>query len=74
MDLPYTAIKDDITGTSRWSVHHSIIFSHDGKFYKAHYSVGATESQYESPWEYEEEVDCTEVHVVEKTVKTWEEI
>lgn len=74
LDLPSAAIKDEITGTSRWSIHHYIIFAYDGKFYSTHYSEGATESQDERPWEYEDEVDCTEVHIVEKLVKTWEPV
>ncbi len=71
LGLPYSAIKDDITGTSRWSEHHEIIFSHDGKFYRAHYSQGLTEYQDESPWEYESEIDCTQVELKEKLVKVW---
>lgn len=72
LDLPYNAVENDITSVSRWSVHHSIIFEYDGKFWRASYSEGATEMQDERPWEYEEDVECTEVHQVEKTVKVWE--
>lgn len=71
LDLPYGAIKDDITSTSRWSIHHEIIFAHDGKFYHAHYSEGATEMQDERPWEYETEVECIEVELKEVMVKKW---
>jgi len=40
-----------------------------------HYSVGATESQWERPWEYEgEEIECTEVHQIEKLIKVWESV
>lgn len=74
LDLPYTAIKDDITSTSRWSVHHEIIFEYLGKFYRTHYSEGATEMQDERPWDYIEEVECTEVQIVEKTIKVWEDV
>ena len=74
LDLPDGAIKDTIINTSRWSVHHEIIFAYNGKFYKTNYTVGATEMQDESPWEYLENVDCVEVQVVEKTVKVWEEV
>lgn len=59
--LPYNAIEDTIVENSRWSIHHKIIFEHDGKFYQTYYSVGATEMQYERPWEYEDKVKCTEV-------------
>lgn len=74
LDLPDKAIKDTITSTSRWSEYHEIIFSYNDKFYKTHYSQGLTEYQDESPWENEEEVECTEVELVEKTVKVWKEI
>lgn len=71
LGLPGTAIKDTITSTSRWSEHHEIIFAHDGKFYRTHYSQGLTEYQDESVWEYSEEVDCEEVELVEKLCKVW---
>lgn len=74
LGLPDAAIKNNIIGTSRWSIIHEIIFAHDGKFYKTTYRVGATEMQEESPWEYEEEVNCIEVQLVEKTIKVWEEV
>ena len=70
--LPRNAIKDEIYDNSRWSVHHSIVFVHNDKFYKTGYSVGATEMQDESPWEYDTDVECVEVKLVEKLVKTWE--
>lgn len=72
LNLPDSAIKDTITDTSRWSEHHEIIFAHDDKFYRTHYSQGLTEQQDESPWDYEEEVECTEVELVEKLVKVWQ--
>ncbi|MDD4779099.1 MAG: hypothetical protein PHT02_00650 [Tissierellia bacterium] len=74
LDLPYGAIEDNITDTSRWSIHHTIIFEHEGKYYRTHYSEGATEMQDERPWEYDNEVECTEVHQVEKVVKVWEAV
>jgi hypothetical protein len=72
--LPYSAIFDKLVDHTRWSVVHEIVFENRGKFYKTRYSVGATESQAEEPWEYEDEVECTEVHIVEKLVKTWENV
>lgn len=74
LDLPYSALEDKIVDTSRWSIHHSIIFEDQGKFYKTYYSEGATEMQDESPWEYDNEIECTEVHIVEKLVKVWEAV
>jgi hypothetical protein len=71
LDLPYSAIFDEITDNGRWSIYHRCIFEDNGKFYETHYSVGATESQDERPWEYEENVDCFEVELKEVTVKKW---
>lgn len=52
-------------------MHYEIVFEHEGKFYRATYSVGATECQDEAPWEYEDKVLCEEVKQVEKLVKVW---
>jgi hypothetical protein len=70
----YEIISDTVTDTSRWSVYHSLIFRYKDKYYSCEYSVGATELQDESPWEYEKEVLCQEVHLVERTIKVWEPI
>ena len=74
LDLPWTAIHDEIVDTGRWSIHHRIVFQDNGKFYSTHYSVGATESQDERPWEYDNEVECSEVELKEVIVKKWIEI
>lgn len=74
LDLPYSALERNITDTSRWSIYYEIIFEYKGKFYRTSYGEGATECQDERPWEYQKEVECTEVHQVEKTVKVWEPI
>lgn len=71
LDLPDSALLDEITSTSRWNVHHRIIFPYQGRFYQAHYSEGATEMQDESPWEYEDVVTCEEVELKEVKVKKW---
>lgn len=71
LDLPSNAVLDEITDTSRWSVHHRIIFKHEGKFYETYYSEGATEMQDESPWEYDDEVECDEVELKEVKVVKW---
>lgn len=49
---------------------HEIVFEDNGKFYQTTYSEGATEMQYESPWEYDDEVECTEVELREVKVKS----
>lgn len=65
-------IEDKVIGNSRWSIQHSLIFRVADNFYRAKYSVAATECQDEGPWEYEEEVEITPVHQVEKTILVWE--
>lgn len=61
-------VRDDIIDTTRWSIVHELVFSYDGKFYQTTYSVGATEQQDESPFQYEDDqIDCTEVEPVEVT-------
>lgn len=71
LDLPYSALLDEIKDNSRWSIHHRIIFEDNEKFYEASYSVGATESQDERPWEYDNEIVCYEVELREVKVKKW---
>ena len=71
LDLPDSAIEDKVVDNSRWSIQHEIIFEHEGKFYRTHYQVGATESQDEGPWEYDDEIECTEVIRQEVTVMAW---
>lgn len=54
--------------TGRWSVQHRLIFkdTRDGTFWDVGYQVGATESQDESPWEYDgDEIDCVQVEPVQ---------
>lgn len=66
-------ISDEIIGHGRWSVHHEHIFEFEGKFYRTTYSIGATESQDESPYDYEpDEIECEEVFPVEKVVFVYE--
>jgi hypothetical protein len=61
-------VLNESVDKTRWSIIHRLIFKKDGKLYETHYSVGATESQDESPWEYDKTVDCTEVEPYEKTI------
>ncbi len=73
-DLPWSALEDRVIETTRWSVIHEIVFEHEGKFYETSYSIGATEMQHERPWEFEKEVECTEVRKVQKLVEVWEPV
>jgi len=71
-DLPWTAEEDHIIENTRWSIIHEIVFKDkDGKYYQTWYSVGATEMQPEKPWEYEDEIECTEVEQKPVTVMQW---
>lgn len=71
LGLPQEAISDEITDTDRWAEYHEIVFEHDGKYYSTDYSCGATEMQYESPWEDEDNVVCYEVEKKEVLVEKW---
>ena len=71
--LEKNAIVEHITDTSRWSVHYRRVFEHEGKLYETFYSVGATECQDESPYEYaDDEIECKEVFRKEKLVTVYE--
>ena len=68
-------ILDEIIENTRWSILRRRIFGFGGKFYETCYSQGATESQDESPYEYDDdEIGCPEVKPVEKTVIVYEKI
>ena len=74
LDLPYGAIEDKIIDNSRWSIFREIIFEFNSKYYKTSYSVGATEMQDESPWEYDDTIVCTEVEEKEVLAKQWVDV
>lgn len=74
LDFPWCddVVQDTIIDNSRWSIIHEIVFKWtDRKYYKTTYSVGATESQDERPWEYETEVECVEVEQRPVTKLEW---
>lgn len=49
-------VKNEMYDTSRWSIHYELVFGYEGKFYSTSYSRGATECQYEEPFEYESDM------------------
>lgn len=66
-------VLDEITEHGRWRILHHRVFEWEGKFYCANYTVGATEYQEESPYEYEkDEVDCPEMRPVQKIITVYE--
>lgn len=69
-------VHDEIIETTRWSVLHKMVFQAPcGKHYRSTYSVGATEDQDESPYEYaDDEIKCQEVVEVEVVRKEWKAV
>ncbi|HUX78837.1 MAG TPA: hypothetical protein VMW10_03690 [Alphaproteobacteria bacterium] len=68
-------VLNEVIDHSRWSMHYRMIFRHNNKYYESYYSVGATEQQDESPYEYDpDEIECDEVKQVEKVVIVWEKV
>jgi hypothetical protein len=59
-------VLDEQFDTTRWSSHHELVFSYDNTFYMTTYSRGLTESQDESPFQYDADmIECCEVAPVE---------
>ena len=71
----FEEVSDTLVDTTRWSEIHDIVIKRlsDGKFFMDSYSVGATEMQDESPYEYTEP-NFVECKPVEKTVITYEKV
>jgi len=69
----FKKISEEIVDHSRWAVGYHIIVQreNDGKFFSSSYKVGATESQDQSPYDYDTPV-FKEVFRVEKTIITYE--
>jgi hypothetical protein len=70
----FKTINTEIVDTGRWSIHKEAIVQRfsDGKFFKTGFSVGATESQEERPFEYDSKAFFIEVVPVEKTIIVYE--
>ena len=65
-------VEDIITGTTRWSILHVMIFEYKGKFYRSEYAEGATEMQDERPFEIAaDKIECPEVKQKEVMIKKW---
>ena len=69
----FKIIDKNIVDHSRWSILYEIVVQNvkTGKFYKDSYSIGATESQDEQPYECTDQ-DFQEVFPVEKTITVYE--
>jgi hypothetical protein len=71
----YEVVERRQVGNSRWSIKHEGVFSApDGRFWRCEWSEGATEMQDEEPWQYDEDVICTQVRPVKVTVVAYEAV
>ena len=62
-------IYNKVTDIGRWSTYYEQVFKIGDRFFKTHYSKGSTETQEESPYEYEGEwIEVVEVVPKEVTV------
>jgi hypothetical protein len=70
----FLTVETNIFDATRWSIIYKNIYEQksSGKFFKTSYSVGATESQDEQPYEYVKEAVFEEVFPVEKLVTVYE--
>lgn len=73
-DAEGKVVRDRIVDNDRWTIVHDLIFSWNDKLWRTGYRVEATEYQNEGPWEYDQEVKCTEVREVQKVVTDYEEV
>jgi hypothetical protein len=66
-------VCEKIVDTTRWSVITEVVVRRlsDGKFFSDSYSKGATEQQWEKPYE-NSDPDFTEVFPVEKVIISYE--
>lgn len=71
LGLPYTCHDVEIYDQGRWDTWKTGIFEHDGKSWQVHWSEGSTEMQDTQPWEYEDEIEATEVIKVPRIVSQW---
>lgn len=67
----FELISEEINDTSRWSIHITVVFKYNNRFWRTFYSKGATEYQDESPYENDDKV-AYEVFPVEKVVTCYE--
>jgi len=72
-DVAYDNVSSTIIGQRRWVTVHEIVFLwKDGKHYKTVVDLPSTEMQEDmKPWEYEDEVECTEVELQNVTIQKW---
>lgn len=71
----YKIVENEIIGNRRWSIDYQLVIKEiaTGKYYMDTYSVGATESQDESAWEYSEP-NFVEVEPFQETVTKYRKV
>lgn len=67
-------VQDLLIKHERWSVLHSLVFRHEGKFYQTIYQAPATEGQSCDPWGYQKEIECARVVPVRQVVVGYREV
>ena len=71
----YSVVQTTLEGSSRWSLHYDLIFTEPGQkpntAWRARYSIGATECQDESPFQYKNTVDAELVRLKPKELLVW---
>ena len=66
-------VENKIVKTSRWSIHHEIVFKYNERFFETQYSTASTEAQDERPFDYNpDNIEWKEVFLVEKMVTVYE--
>ncbi len=72
LGLPYNDVETTLVDSGRWTLTYELIFQDvDGKYWQTYYQTGATEMQYEPPWECEPQVECAEVTKKKVMVEKW---
>lgn len=71
----YEFVDSELYDTSRWSTHHTLIIKRlsDDTYWRDSYTQGATESQFEAPFEYSDP-DFHQVMKVTESTEVWKPI
>jgi hypothetical protein len=61
-------VLQEQVGSRRWTSEWRVIFKYEGKLWQTFYEIGLTEQQECYPFEYDDEIECTEVEEYEETI------
>lgn len=69
----FNVVSDEMIDHRRWSITHEVIVQRisDSKYFKSQYSIGATESQDQFAYDYDDP-KFTQVFPIEKTIIVYE--